>query len=80
MTITDNAALYRLMAWLSPSYPVGAFSYSHGIEWLVEEGSITNLDTLVAWLDELLTFGSGRNDALLFAAAWRAWSTRPRVR
>ena len=32
------AALYRLMAWLSPSYPVGAFSYSSGIEWAVEVG------------------------------------------
>ena len=30
------AALYRLMAWLSPAYPVGAFSYSGGIEWAVE--------------------------------------------
>src|SRR5262249_21083373 len=29
-------ALYRLMAWLSPAYPIGAFSYSSGIEWAVE--------------------------------------------
>jgi len=37
---TSSAALYRLMAWLSPSYPVGAFSYSSGIEWAVETGDI----------------------------------------
>ena len=40
-TVPDGdsaAALYRLMAWLSPSYPVGAFSYSSGIEWAVEAG------------------------------------------
>src|SRR4051794_38868746 len=42
----DPGALYRLMAWLSPSYPVGAFSYSSGIEWAVEAGDITNADTL----------------------------------
>ena len=36
----DAAALYRLMAWLSPAYPVGAFSYSSGIEWAVEAGDI----------------------------------------
>ena len=66
------AALYRLMAWLSPSYPVGAFSYSHGIEYLVEDGSITTMPALVAWLNEILTAGSGRNDAILFAAAHRA--------
>src|SRR5713226_3761915 len=34
----DPAALYRLMAWLSPAYPIGAFSYSSGIEWAVEAG------------------------------------------
>src|SRR6185295_19027952 len=32
-TNSSAAALYRLMAWLSPAYPVGAFSYSSGIEW-----------------------------------------------
>ena len=39
---SDAAALYRLMAWLSPAYPVGAFSYSSGIEWAVEAGDITD--------------------------------------
>ena len=34
--------LYRLMAWLSPAYPVGAFSYSSGIEWAVESGDIAH--------------------------------------
>ena len=38
---SDAAALYRLMAWLSPAYPVGAFSYSSGIEWAVEAGDVT---------------------------------------
>ena len=41
-------ALYRLMAWLSPSYPVGAFSYSSGIEWAVEAGDIKDADALSA--------------------------------
>jgi urease accessory protein len=68
----DSAALYRLMAWLSPSYPVGAFSYSHGIEWLVEEGAIHDAASLADWIEDLLSWGSGRNDAILLAAAWRA--------
>jgi urease accessory protein len=68
----DSAALYRLMAWLSPSYPVGAFSYSHGIEWLVESGAITDVSTLAAWVGDVLVLGSGRNDAILFAESWRA--------
>ena len=40
------AALYRLMAWMSPSYPVGAFSYSHGLEWAVEAGDVTSAASL----------------------------------
>ena len=40
------AALYRLMAWMSPSYPVGAFSYSSGIEWAVEAGDIKDAESL----------------------------------
>jgi urease accessory protein len=72
--IMDSGALYRLMAWLSPSYPVGSFSYSHGIEWLVENGDIHDKDSLIAWLADLLTLGGGRNDAILLAEAWRAGS------
>jgi urease accessory protein len=68
----DSAGLYRLMAWLSPSYPVGAFSYSHGIEWLVESGAIHDRESLAAWLRDILLLGSGRNDAILFTEAWRA--------
>jgi urease accessory protein len=67
-----SAALYRLMAWLSPSYPVGAFSYSHGIEWLVEAGAVRDAATLTQWVSDLMMLGSGRNDAILLAAAWRA--------
>ena len=36
------------MAWLSPAYPVGAFSYSSGIEWAVEAGDITRCRDAVA--------------------------------
>jgi len=69
---TDPAALYRLMNWLSPSYPVGAFSYSHGLEWAVETGEIRDVASLAAWVSTLLTSGSGRNDAIIFHAAYWA--------
>jgi urease accessory protein len=64
--------LYRLLAWLSPAYPVGAFSYSHGVETAVEEGFITDRASLVAWLESVLERGTGLVDGALFAAAWRA--------
>lgn len=67
----DSAALHKLTQWLSPAYPVGAFSYSHGLEWAVSEGEISDAATLEAWLRDILTLGSGRNDAILLAHAYR---------
>jgi urease accessory protein len=65
-------ALYRLMAWLSPAYPIGAFSYSSGIEWAVEAGDIKDAETLRQWLAAMLDAGSGFCDAVLFVHAHRA--------
>ena len=67
----DNAALIRLMTWLSPAFPVGAFSYSHGIERAVHDAAISDKKSLQIWLEDLLHHGSIWNDAVLFAAAWR---------
>jgi urease accessory protein len=68
----DHAALYRLMTWMSPAYPVGAFSYSSGIEWAVEAGDIGSAATLRAWLATMIRQGSVFCDAALFAHAHRA--------
>src|SRR5260370_20393640 len=64
--------LYRLLAWLSPAYPIGAFSYSHGVETAVEEGFIKDRASLVTWLESVLLQGTGAVDGALFAAAWHA--------
>ena len=75
-TMTEEAlsipALFRLMAWLSPAYPIGAFSYSSGIEWAVEAGDIKDAETLRQWLAGMLSAGSGICDAVLFAHAHHA--------
>ncbi len=67
-----DAALLPLMLWLSPAFPVGSFAYSHGLEWAVEAGDISDARSLGGWLVDLLTFGAPRADAILFAAAFRA--------
>lgn len=59
-------ALYRLMTWLSPAFPVGAFTYSHGLEWAVEEGALRDGASLRTWVEGVLRFGAGRTDADLF--------------
>jgi urease accessory protein len=66
------AALHRLMAWLSPSFPVGAFSYSSGLEWAVEAGDITDAASLRRWLTVVIIEGSVSCDAAIFAHAHRA--------
>lgn len=65
-------ALYRLMAWLSPSFPVGAYTYSHGLETAVEDGLVMDRTDLERWISCLLRAGSPRNDALFLTAAWQA--------
>ncbi|MBI5910517.1 MAG: urease accessory protein UreF [Betaproteobacteria bacterium] len=66
------ASLYRLMTWLSPSYPIGAFSYSSGIEWAVECGDIAGVEALRSWLAVMMAEGAGFCDGVLFAHAHRA--------
>jgi urease accessory protein len=61
--------LYLLLAWLSPSFPVGAYTYSHGLEWAVEDGTVTSAATLEAWLGDILAHGAGRSDAVLLVHA-----------
>jgi len=74
MTEAEGAALYRLMTWLSPAFPVGAFSYSGGIEWAVEAGDIADAASLGDWLASMLADGSGFCDGVFLAAAHRAAS------
>jgi len=64
-------ACLRLQSWLSPSFPNGAYSYSHGLEWAVEAGHVFNRRSLINWLEADLCYGSGRNEAIFFIEAYR---------
>ena len=64
-------SLLRQQSWLSPTFPIGAYSYSHAIEWAVESGDIHDRKSLVQWLEADLRYGSGRNEAIFFMEAWR---------
>jgi urease accessory protein len=72
ITESGAAALYRLMSWLSPSFPVGGFSYSSGIEWAVEAGDIKDAASLRDWLGATLADGPGFCDGVFLAQAHRA--------
>jgi urease accessory protein len=77
--MTNNAGLYQLLAWSSPGYPTGAFSYSHGIEWAVETGLVTDLSTLLDYITAVLSRGGAWIDAVLFTHAWRLASLADRA-
>lgn len=70
--MTDAAAVLRLLAWLSPAFPTGAFACSHGLEWAVETRDIRDGATLQDWLGDLIAFGSARTDTILLRHAHRA--------
>jgi urease accessory protein len=69
---TEPRQRLRLQSWLSPAFPIGAFSYSHGLEYAVEVGLVHDRESLVDWLEADLCHGSGRNEAIFLALALQA--------
>src|SRR6056297_2109121 len=65
---TDPKVLI-LTQWLSPAYPTGAFAWSHGLEAAIHAGWVRDAQSLQDWLEDLLTDGSGRSDAIFIALA-----------
>jgi len=71
-TITTDAALYRLLTWLSPGFPVGAYSYSHALEAAVEAQRVVDASGLATWIEGILAHGAAGADAVFLVATWRA--------
>ena len=69
-SIDASQKAHYLMALLSPSFPTGGFSYSHGLEYAIAAKLITNSDSLRQWLLTLLEGGSLWNEAVLFAHSY----------
>jgi urease accessory protein len=67
----DRLALVRLLTWLSPAFPTGGFAYSHGLEWSVGEGDVTDEAALVEWLRDMLASGALWSDVILLRHAYR---------
>lgn len=71
-TSMADAALYDLMSWMSPAWPIGAFAHSGGLEWAVEAGHVRDRPSCAAWIADLVERGAIHNDLVLFVHAWRA--------
>ena len=55
---------HTLTQWLSPSYPIGAYNFSQGLEYAVKASLVYNEETLTDWLSENLEAGNFWNDAI----------------
>ena len=67
---TEPAQLLLLLNWMSPTFPIGSFAYSHGLEQAIADGRLKDTKRVEAWIADLLLHGSGWNDAILFARCW----------
>jgi urease accessory protein len=72
----SNVGLYRILTWFSPGFPIGAFSYSHGLEAAAERGIVRDRETLQCWIAAILAHGAGRMDADTLRDAHRAACAR----
>lgn len=68
----ENLALLSLLQIASPALPVGAYSYSEGLETLIFEGKVNNQKTLQNWIEESLKFGAIRLEAAVMIRVYRA--------
>ncbi len=70
--LSPQQSLYKLQTWFSPSFPVGAYTYSHGLEHAFEQGLVTNVDQAVEWIGEIISSGNGFADCVLMLFAQKA--------
>jgi urease accessory protein len=75
----DDRAFQALLAWTSPAYPVGAFTYSHGLETEVDRGRVHDVRTVVDYIGAVLLRGGAWVDAVLFRHVWDAAADIPRL-
>ena len=73
MSEPSSLPLARLLQLASPALPVGAYTYSQGLEWAVESGRITDETSSGHWIGDLLTHAIGRFEAPLVACLMKAW-------
>lgn len=74
-----SPAALTLVQWLSPSFPTGAFAYSHGLEQVIADGAVRDADSLRDWISDILCFGTGWQDAILLSMGLREGADFPAI-
>jgi urease accessory protein len=68
---TEHSQLLLLLNWMSPAFPIGAYAYSHGLEWAIDDGLVQSSADVKCWISDVITCGSGWNDAVLFVQEFK---------
>ena len=69
--MNTDLKLITVMQWMSPAFPIGAFAYSHGLEWAIYKGRVSNGEKLHKWITDLIEYGSLRTDAIFISLILR---------
>ena len=69
----SDLALARLLQLASPSLPVGAYSYSQGLEAAVEAGIVRDAPGAERWIGEVLAYSLARLEAPVWWRLHGAW-------
>jgi len=67
-----NENMYYLLTWFSPSFPIGAYAYSHGLEYAIESKTVKNTSDLFDWISDFLNYGTCYNDGIIISNAYDA--------
>jgi urease accessory protein len=70
----NNLSLLNLLQLASPALPVGGYSYSDGLETLVEQGKINSPESLRHWLEQELRYGATRLEGAIVVRAYQSAS------
>ena len=76
MHMHTDLKFMTVMQWMSPAFPIGAFAYSHGLEWAIDKGHVSNGEKLQKWITDLLEYGSLRTDAIFISLILRGHDAR----
>ena len=76
MHMHTDLKFMTVMQWMSPAFPIGAFAYSHGLEWAIDKDHVSNGEKLQKWITDLLEYGSLRSDAIFISLILRGHDVR----
>lgn len=71
--MADTLALSRLLQLASPMLPVGAYTYSQGLEWAIESGEVHDFHTALNWVRAVLIHYQARFELPVLQRLYHAW-------